>query len=87
VLALGSNKTRAVKEIKKVMASGDCLYHETLTWWDKWHQSGTRLVTSDNRLNYLWRTSLTLLKKLPAKKQSSRSNRFQALSGERLGKG
>lgn len=62
VLALGNSKTKAVEEIKKVLASEECLYNETLTWWERWHSNGVGLDTSDNRLNYLWRTSLTLLK-------------------------
>jgi hypothetical protein len=62
VLAFGTSRIGAEREIKKVLASTDCLYSDTAAWWDQWHAAGTRLVTSDARLNYLWRTSLTLLR-------------------------
>ena len=34
VLALGGSKTKAVKEIKRMLASRDCFYSDTLAWWE-----------------------------------------------------
>lgn len=62
VMGLGKNKTGAVRELKKVLQNKDGMFEETANYWNAWHSKGTVLQTSDPALDYLWRTSLTLLK-------------------------
>jgi len=62
VLAFGPDRARALEELKKVVASDGCLLERTLEEWRQWLKAGAQLESSNRRLEYLWRTSLTLLR-------------------------